>query len=295
MGSKLETFLSNKLNQLKNCLVKIRFVRNHKNYSKLIKRNLRFKNMFDGKRCFVLGNGPSLNKIDFSLLKDEYTFTCNQLPNNSNFAKLKTNFHFWADRRFFDSNMEKEGNKELLETMLSVKTNDNSPEVFYDISAYEYNKKNNVNGCLKVNYFALANYDAFSFLRKREYDLSKIVPDFSTVVQTCICAAIFMGFKEIILLGCDCTSIINIIQSRIETSKVSEYGYQLSEAEQTRMKNVALSTSLAQEFRWQGKIFETYDYLYKYCSKKGIKLLNATDGSLLTSVPKVKLEDCLKK
>ena len=122
MGSKLETFLSNKLNQLKNCLVKIRFVRNHKNYSKLIKRNLRFKNMFDGKRCFVLGNGPSLNKIDFSLLKDEYTFTCNQLPNNSNFAKLKTNFHFWADRRFFDSNMEKEGNKELLETMLSVKT-----------------------------------------------------------------------------------------------------------------------------------------------------------------------------
>jgi len=34
-------------------------------------------NMFDGKRCFILGTGPSLNTTDFSLLKDEFTIGVN--------------------------------------------------------------------------------------------------------------------------------------------------------------------------------------------------------------------------
>ena len=35
------------------------------------------KNKHKGKRCFVIGNGPSLNKMDLSLLKNEYTFGVN--------------------------------------------------------------------------------------------------------------------------------------------------------------------------------------------------------------------------
>src|SRR3546814_1865686 len=30
-----------------------------------------FYNRFKGKRCFIIGNGPSLNKIDLSLLRNE--------------------------------------------------------------------------------------------------------------------------------------------------------------------------------------------------------------------------------
>lgn len=36
-------------------------------------------NKYKEKRCFVIANGPSLNKIDFSLLKDEYTFGMNRV------------------------------------------------------------------------------------------------------------------------------------------------------------------------------------------------------------------------
>jgi glycosyltransferase involved in cell wall biosynthesis len=38
-----------------------------------------FKNLHKGKRCFILGNGPSLNDIDLSLLKDEITFGTNRI------------------------------------------------------------------------------------------------------------------------------------------------------------------------------------------------------------------------
>jgi len=39
----------------------------------------KFKDIHKGKRCFILANGPSLKKIDFSLLKDEYTIGLNRI------------------------------------------------------------------------------------------------------------------------------------------------------------------------------------------------------------------------
>ena len=36
------------------------------------------KNIHQGKRCFIIGNGPSLQKMDLSVLKDEFTFGMNR-------------------------------------------------------------------------------------------------------------------------------------------------------------------------------------------------------------------------
>ena len=42
------------------------------------KKKLRsLKNKWKGQRCFIIGNGPSLNKLDLSFLKNEYTFGVN--------------------------------------------------------------------------------------------------------------------------------------------------------------------------------------------------------------------------
>lgn len=38
-----------------------------------------FKDIHKGERCFILGNGPSLNHIDLSLLKNEFTLGCNHI------------------------------------------------------------------------------------------------------------------------------------------------------------------------------------------------------------------------
>ena len=39
----------------------------------------RYRNSHQGQRCFILGNGPSLNKTDLSLLHDEFTFGLNRI------------------------------------------------------------------------------------------------------------------------------------------------------------------------------------------------------------------------
>lgn len=41
------------------------------------KKLLSLKNIYRGRRGFIIGNGPSLNKLDLNLLKDEITIGCN--------------------------------------------------------------------------------------------------------------------------------------------------------------------------------------------------------------------------
>lgn len=38
-----------------------------------------YRNLHQGKRCFVIGNGPSLKQTDLSLLKNEFTFGLNRI------------------------------------------------------------------------------------------------------------------------------------------------------------------------------------------------------------------------
>lgn len=40
-------------------------------------RLLAFKNRYKGERCFIIGNGPSLNTLDLTKLKNEFTFAVN--------------------------------------------------------------------------------------------------------------------------------------------------------------------------------------------------------------------------
>jgi hypothetical protein len=37
-------------------------------------RLLQFKNKYENEDCFIIGNGPSLNQMDLTVLKNYYTF-----------------------------------------------------------------------------------------------------------------------------------------------------------------------------------------------------------------------------
>ena len=111
------------------------FFRNYPEFKQLIKNNCEFRGIHNGERCFILGNGPSLSKVDFTLLKDEVVFSVNQLPKNSQFSELHTTYHMWTDNRFFKISEERPEDMELLDVMKRVNTQDNHPIVFYSIMA----------------------------------------------------------------------------------------------------------------------------------------------------------------
>jgi hypothetical protein len=48
-------------------------------YRESMRRIRRYHNLHAGKRCFILGNGPSLKQTDLSLLNGEFTFCTNRI------------------------------------------------------------------------------------------------------------------------------------------------------------------------------------------------------------------------
>ena len=50
--------------------------------SKIEKLISSYHNIYKEKRCFIIGNGPSLNKLDLTKLKDEFTFGVNAIYTN---------------------------------------------------------------------------------------------------------------------------------------------------------------------------------------------------------------------
>ena len=167
-----------------------------------LKENIRFKNKHNGERCFILGNGPSLKSVDFSLLRNENTFTVNQLARNPKYPALKNNYHIWSDYRFFDLHPDREEDMELLDSMKAVNTIFSKPTVFYRYAAKEMVDKFGLEKEIDIHYFEQGWHKMFP---EKNVDLTRFTPAFSTVVHYAICLAVYMGFDEIYLLGCDCS------------------------------------------------------------------------------------------
>lgn len=287
----IKTFLGKKLY---NCLAGTYFLKRNPDFKRYSSKNAELKNKYAGKRCFIIGNGPSLKTVDFSQLADEYTFTVNQLPRNDKFGKMKTNFHVWADERFFNLDLSKSEDLELFNVMKAVSTEDNNPVVFYKWTAREMIERNHLEKTLNIRYFGDIGMDipkALTF--GGALNICEPLPIFSTVIHYAICLAVYMGFQEIFLLGCDCTGFISTAQAKLKNANQSEYAYSITDNEKKRMERISDKTSIRNELLWYAELFDTYDFMKRYCEKQGVKLLNATKNTLLESIPRVDLATLL--
>jgi len=57
----------------------------------------RYYKKHEGERCFIIGNGPSLNKHDLSKLKDEWLFGCNQIYLKREKMGRSVDYYFLVD------------------------------------------------------------------------------------------------------------------------------------------------------------------------------------------------------
>ncbi|WP_063656206.1 6-hydroxymethylpterin diphosphokinase MptE-like protein [Aliivibrio fischeri] len=151
-------------------------------------RLLTFENKYKGKRCFVVGNGPSLNKTPLHLIKDEITFAFNGIYKNN--FDFKPTFLMATDYRVF---------KQF------------SPEFssFYTDSAFfPYSFKSNIkysesNYFFKVNRgFHLDKSQNYHFPRFSSDPLTRIY-EAPSVIFYCLQLILFMGFDKVYLLGVD--------------------------------------------------------------------------------------------
>ena len=259
----------------------------------LVGSNAEFKDIHKGQRCFIVGNGPSLNDEDLSLLENEYVFTVNKIANHPSYESMRSNYHFWADPAFFNLSPDNEDDMELLKRFEAIKTDKVDPVCFVSQYGYDMVKRFGLDKKLNVRFF----YSDLFFRdgEKKDIDFTRPVFALETVVQFCIQMAIYMGFTEIYLLGCDNTYIVGIINTILEKD-VEEYSYKVDESEKRFIKKSAeqrKNGGIESSFSSCARMLHIYRELYTYCSDRNIKLVNCSSKTIIDSIPRASLSSVL--
>lgn len=255
-----------------------------------LNKNKEFRSKYKNKRCFILGNGPSLKKQNLSILKDEYVFTVNQLNKSNVFYDVNSNFHVIIDHDFFEIDINKNEDSERIQTMKDL-INFNIP-IFVP-----YAEKNLLikNGLYKENIrFIFTGGEIIS--NKKQFNITGFLPGAYTVVQEAIYIAIDMGFTEIYLLGCDCTGIFQQLSVE-DDNKFNKYGhvYEYSKNEKEHIKKNIKKYSNNVWLNVHAKIFDIYNKLEKISLENEFKIYNSTLGGILDIFERKSIEEVLEK
>lgn len=214
------------------------------------RRLLALKGAYAGKRCFVVGNGPSLRTEDLRLLHErgEYTFACNSLIKLFDEIPFRPTFYLAQDNKIILDN------KEDITLYCGAKF----------IKAH-YAGRYHIKGATYYSMLFPQNPIGFSF------NLPWVVYSGQTVAYSMIQFAAYMGFTEIYLIGVDCDYSPN-------NEKITADSYF-----DKRLFNSGRSYSPPEV----GTNLSAYARAKQVCDERGIKILNASRGGKLEVFPRV--------
>lgn len=244
----------------------------------LVEKNDEIRNIYEGKRCFIIGNGPSLARQDLNKLKNEYTFVVNNFFISEWFDEINPFGYVVADPAFFDRS------DFSIEWLTKLDQKCKNQNLFFPVSAAKTIKKYNMFQNKTVFYLEMSgtfHEDTSRF----NLDLIKAVPSAQTVIIMAIIVAAHMGFKNIYLLGCDSD------WAKYPSAK----GY-LPHFYKEKNTGTNKETCIRQDWGYENVlnaalvIFKSYRLLNKALKQKKINILNATNGGFLDVFERVDYE-----
>ncbi len=258
------------------------------NLRKEMSRNRKLQNKHQGKRCFIVGNGPSLKHNDLNKLTNEHVFTVNYMMKSDNFKTLNPKYHLFFDPIVFNLNPEKEDDKEKIE--LIAKTEETNPDMTYIIP---YRRRTNFLKLFPDHKFVfIYNYKTYTPVLKKASHLHRITPGFQNVIVYAINTALYMGFKEIYLLGVDMTGFLE----HFEYNKINDqwgHAYSKTQGENEKIIKILNEQKIDNEFylKTYGKTFEHLKTMQTNVLAKNAKLFNASEQGALDFIPRVDYEN----
>lgn len=230
--------------------------------SNYIKNGLQqFHNIHAGKRCFIIGNGPSLRSEDLDLLhrKGELCFGVNSIHKVFEITDWRPDYYVMIDFQLFPNGDVTDENVGESEVFMPV---------FYNLAGYHYPKGvhlfHQVNGMIKEEGRA-----AFSS------DITKQIYSGLNVVYNTLQIAAYMGFSEIYLLGVDFSY----------GKKQQNHFYEKTEPKQEK---------LATQF-YKDEISVAFAYAEEYSKQHGFRIYNATRGGELEIFERVDFDTLMQE
>lgn len=151
-----------------------------------------YKNVDSNRRCFILGNGPSLSVVDLEKLHEsnEVCFAANRIYGIYDQTDWRPTYFVCQDDRIMEQIY-----KDMDEII------ENSQGIFLAENVFKHDKRIISNS--KVLPFFLRIYSKKKDCIEFSNDISRGISEGQTVVYTMAQIAIYMGFTEIYMLGVD--------------------------------------------------------------------------------------------
>lgn len=218
------------------------------------------KNIHINEKCFIVATGPSLRIEDLDMLEKQQalSFGVNKIGYAYEKTEWRPTFYVGEDRAIIES-----------EYFRSIKPEEQSEYVFLADTSECFWREEHMANILKYH---LCDEWAFGREPKFSEDLSRKSYVGGTIVYTCIQLAVYMGFKEIYLLGVDFTG-------------ANEHGSRYSHFyEETELTSVS----------YTDQVKSAYEKAKKYADAHGIKIYNATRGGKLEIFERVDFDSLSK-
>lgn len=230
----------------------------------------RFKDINKGKRCFIIGNGPSLSLDDLEMLKNEDTFAMNRIFKLYDLTDWRPKYYCSQDTKLLD---------ELVEDLGIVCQ---SSEALFLNSYIRKDLENKGVISDNVNYVYVSAKNFYPNLPNFSHRIDKEIVNGYTVAYECIQLALYMGYKEIYFLGVDHNYNQNLkADGSIEKNEnVSNYATGL-EGDLAFLPQLEKSTL-------------AFEKAKQVCEEKHVVIKNATRGGKLEVFERVDLDQLLK-
>ena len=255
---------------------------------KLFKKNNKLKNIHQGKRCFILGSGPSIKKEDLKPLKNEIVFALNNFYVHEDFQEIMSGS---VDKYYMTAPIHApQTTEEWTAWFTDMEKNiPNNCQLFFGLNARKENikiifEKNNLFKFFDINwYYATASF-SYNSLSAKGLDITKPITSAEAVSVYALIIAVYMGFDEIVLLGMDHDYFLYDDEKDMRMYKSAIH--QEDEFERTFGNDFFID-----EFLRQYKIFKKYRMIDLNSNSK---ILDASDGGILKVFKKIKLKSLLE-
>ena len=240
-----------------------------------LQKNKEIHNIHDGKRCFILANGPSSGKIDLSMLAGEFVISVSNGYLHKNYSFIAPHYHCVPQITY-----GRMSETDVVAWFSEMHQAIGNAELFLNETEYELVRKHNLFAGRKVHFLSMR--ENFDELKTHQIpDLAVAIPGVQSVPVMAIMIAMYAGFKEIILLGVD--------HDHFKSGKYI-YAFDLGVQEGKDFSvdaNGRHLVSLYDDFHSLACLWRQYRVLGQIARENSIKIINSTEGGELDEFDRI--------
>lgn len=231
-----------------------------------------------GERCFVLGNGPSAKFVDLLALRGKIVISVSNGYLHKDYAAIAPRYHCLPQ---VASSVMTEA--DLVAWFNEMHKHLGDAELFLNESEAPVVRRHGLFAGRKIHYLAFReNFDEMT--DRGIIDISAPVPGVQSVPVMAIMVAMYMGFKDVVLLGVD--------HDHFKDGKYV-YAFDLG-VQENKDHSVAtdgqVKTAWYDDFQSLARLWRQYRALREIAEANGVRIVNATPGGELDEFERVQYQ-----